>query len=134
MPKIITVLVEFGCKMEGTLVEIWKLVAGPQLEPIRTPLPSLKMTPQKPMVELKIPLPQHPSKELVLETKKKEVPAIEVVVKKMTERDSETPKTTSFEPSFSVVKERQEEEEGAYSKHGGGGGRILRGGGIGDFR
>ena len=33
-PKIITILVNFGCKMEATLVEIWKLVAGPQLEPI----------------------------------------------------------------------------------------------------
>ena len=58
-PKIITILVEFGCKMEATLVEMRKLVPGPRLEPIQLPLPSTKGTPQKsrPMVELKILLP-----------------------------------------------------------------------------
>ena len=101
LPKIITILVEFGCRMEGTLAEMQKLGAGPQLEPIRAPLPSPKPTPQKdrPLVELKTPLPQYPGKELVVETPKIKVPAAPTPSTKMIERESETPKTTSSEPS-----------------------------------
>ena len=82
-------------------MEIKKLVLGPQLEPIKLPLPSPKSTLQKtkPIVELKTPLPQRPGKELVPE-EKKVIPTIVVPSKsKMTERESETPKTTSSEPS-----------------------------------
>ena len=39
-PKIVTVLVEFGKKMEATLVEMQKLLLGLQLEPIQVPIPS----------------------------------------------------------------------------------------------
>ena len=58
-PKIIAILVNFGRKMEATLVEIQKLVSGVQSEPSRVPLPSPKATPQKnrPIVELKTSLP-----------------------------------------------------------------------------
>ena len=100
-PKIITILVDFGHKMEVILVKIRKLVAGPQLEPIWLPLPSSKDTPQKtrPVVELKTPLPQCLGKELVPEGKKKVTPTIVVPAKKMTVREPETPKMMSSEPS-----------------------------------
>ena len=100
MPKIITVLVEFGYRMEGILVEMRKLVARPQSEPIRAPLPSLKAIPQKdrPLVELKTPLPQCPGKELIAEILKIEVPAAPTSSTKMTKRELETPKTMSSEP------------------------------------
>ena len=74
-PKIIAILVNFGHKMDATLVEIRKMVSGLQLKPSRVPLPSPKVTPQKsrPIVELKTPLPQCPMKELVAEIAKIEV-------------------------------------------------------------
>ena len=55
LPKIITILVDFGYRMEGTLVEMRKFVAGQQPELIRAPLPSLKAKSQKdrPLVKLK---------------------------------------------------------------------------------
>ena len=42
MSKIVNVLVEFGRKMEATLVEMQKLLPGPQPEPFRMPIPSPK--------------------------------------------------------------------------------------------
>ena len=79
-----------------------KLVPGPRLEPIQLPLPSTKGTPQKskPMVELKILLPQLPSKELAVEVPKIKLPAaLAPATMKMTKRESETPKMMNFEPS-----------------------------------
>ena len=38
--KIIPILINFACKMETTLVEIWKLVPGSQAGPSRPPLSS----------------------------------------------------------------------------------------------
>ena len=99
LPKIITVLVEFGRRVEAILVEIQKLVSKPQLEPIQPPLSFTKTTPQKPLVELKTLPPHRPGKEVVPEAKKKEPPTIVVPVKKMTERELKTPKTTNSEPS-----------------------------------
>ena len=102
IPKIITVLIDFGYKMEATLVEMRKLVSIPQPEPIRLPIPSPRGSPQKTrlIVELKTPLPQCPSKELVTETLKIMIPAASIPAKaKMTKKESETPKTTSFDPS-----------------------------------
>ena len=101
LPKIITILVEFGHRMEGILMEMRKLVARPQSELIRAPLPSLNATPQKdrPLVELKTPLPQCPGKELIAKILKIEVPAAPTSSTKMTKRELETPKTTSSEPA-----------------------------------
>ena len=102
-PKIITILVNFGCKMEATLIERRKLVSGSQSKPSRVPLPSLKATPQKsrPIVELKTLLLQRPMKELVVEIAKIEVlVALALAKTKMTKRELETPKTTSSEPSL----------------------------------
>ena len=98
-PKIMN----FGRKMKATLVEMRMLVAGPQLEPIRIPLPSPKALPQKskPVVELKTPLPQRSIKELVAKIAKIEIPAAPASAKtKMTKRELETPKTTSSKPSL----------------------------------
>ena len=111
-PKIVAVLVDFGCKMEAMLVEMRKLVAGLQLEPIRLLIPSLKDTPQKtrPVVELKTLLSQHPGKEPVAE--KKVTPTVEVLAKaKMSEREPKTPKTTSSNSSpreASTMKKKKE--------------------------
>ena len=92
---------DFGHKMEATLVEIQKLVFESRSELSQIPLPSPKTTPLKtrPMVELKTPLPQCPRKELVIEAPKIEVLAAPIPATKMTEKESETPKTTSFELS-----------------------------------
>ena len=62
-------------------------------------------------MELKTPLPQRPSKELVPEVKKKETPLVVVPTKKMTERESETPKMTSFEPSPQQKNMRKKKKE-----------------------
>ena len=113
-PKIIIFLVEFGRRMEATLVKMQKLVPGPQLEPIWLPLPSPKSTLQKtrPIVQLKTPLPQRLGKELILEAVKKATPTIVVsATEKMTKKESETPKTTSSEPSLqqrSTIKKKKE--------------------------
>ena len=101
-PKIITILVEFGRKMEAILVEMRKLVPRPQPEPIRLPIPSPKDMPHKTrlIVELKTPLPQRLGKEPIAEAVKKATPTIMVLAKpKMTKKESETPKITSFDPS-----------------------------------
>ena len=93
---------DFGRKIEATLVEMRKLVARPQPEPIRLPLPSPRGTPQKTrlIVELKTLLPQHPGKEPVIEIPTMVILVAPVPMKtKMTERELETPKTTSFDPS-----------------------------------
>ena len=39
-PKIINVLVEFGQKIEATLVVMWKLLLAPQPKPIQLPISS----------------------------------------------------------------------------------------------
>ena len=44
-PKIITILVNFRCKMEAVPVEIWKLVSGSQAQPSQPPFPSPEATP-----------------------------------------------------------------------------------------
>ena len=91
--------------MEPTLVEMRKLVFEPQPELSWVPLSSLKTMPQKTklMVELKTPLLQHLSKELVAETSKIEILvalAPTPATKKMTERELETPKMMGSEPSL----------------------------------
>ena len=47
VPKIVNVLVEFGRKMEAILVEMRKLLPGPQLELFWLPIPSPRDTPLK---------------------------------------------------------------------------------------
>ena len=97
--KIIPILVNFGHKMETTLVEIRKLVLGSQAGSSRPPLPSLAATPQKEksLVGLKTPLQQLPIKDLIAEVAKIEISAIPTLAK--TKGELETPKTTSSEHS-----------------------------------
>ena len=78
------------------------MVARPQPKLIRIPLLSPKATPQKsrPVVELKTLLLQCPIKELVAKIVKIEIPVAPASAKtKMTKRELETPKTTSFKSS-----------------------------------
>ena len=99
--------------MEAILVEIRKLVLGPQLELIWLPLPSPKSTPHKtrPIVELKPLLPQRFGKELVPEAVKKVTLTVVVPKKtKMTERESKTPKTTSSKPFLQRRNTRKKKE------------------------
>ena len=60
VPKIVNVLVEFKRKMEATLVEMRKLLPGPQPELFRLPIPSSKGTLpiNRATVELKTPQQQ----------------------------------------------------------------------------
>ena len=92
LPKVIAILVSFERKMEATFVEIWKLVSRSPAELSRPPLPSPKATPlkEKPLVELKTPLPQQPIKELVAEVAKIEIPAIPASAK--AKRELELPR------------------------------------------
>ena len=114
--------------MELILVEMQKFLPRPQLEPIRLPIPSSRNTLQKtkPTMELKTLLQHRPSKELATEVQKVVVLASLVQVKpKMIEKESETPKTTSSDPSMwrvSIGKKkkeptsepsREEEDEGS---------------------
>ena len=104
--KIIPILVSFIMKMEAALVDIWKLVSGSATGESRWPL---KKTPlkEKPLEEVKNPLLQQLVKELVAGLAKIGRPpttellaATPTVVKvKKIGMDSETPKTTSSEPS-----------------------------------
>ena len=128
-PKIVNVLVEFGRKMEVTLVEMQKLLPGPQPEPIWLPIPSPKgiLLKNRATVELKTPLQHYPGKKPVVEVQKVVTPTSPVQVKmKMTEREPEIPKTTSFDPSprrVNTTKKKKEptpnssmemEEEGSF--------------------
>ena len=110
LPKLIAILVSFGHKMEAILGEIWKLVPGSQSEPIRPSFPSPKTTPQKekPLVELKTPLPQRLVKELVAKIAKIEVLA--ALATKAIEKESEIFKTTSSEPSSQQRSSRKKKE------------------------
>ena len=96
--KIIAILVGFQHKMEVVLGEIRKLVPGLLVELSQPPLPPPKEMPQKekPLEEVKTPLPQRPGKELVAKSVKIELPA--AVAKTKTGKDSDTPETSS-EPS-----------------------------------
>ena len=98
--KVIAILMSFGRKMEATLVEMRKLVSGSLAESSRPPLPSPKAMPlkEKPLMELKTPLPQQPMKELVAEVAKIEILAAPASTK--AKKELETPKTTSSEPSL----------------------------------
>ena len=89
LSKVIAILMSFGSKMEVTLVEMRKLVCGLPAESSQLVLPSPKTMPQKekPLVELK---------ELVVEVAKIEIPIAPASAKA---KESETPKTTSLEPS-----------------------------------
>ena len=100
--------------MEATLVKMRKLLPGLQLEPIRLPIPSPRDTLQKnrPIIELKTLLQHRPGKEPIAKVQKVVVPASLVQVKpKMTERESETPKTTSSDPSLRRVSTRKKKKE-----------------------
>ena len=102
--KIITILVNFGRKMETTLVDIRKLVSRSQAGPSRPPL--LLTTPQKEkqVKELKTLLQQRLIKEVIAKVAKIEIPTAvsattPIAAKaKKTEKDSET-KMTSSKPS-----------------------------------
>ena len=90
------------------------MLLGPQLEPIRLPIPSPKDTLLKNMatMELKTVL-QHPhGKELVGEVQKVVTPASPFQVKtKMTEKEPEIPKMTSFDSSLRRVSTRKKKKE-----------------------
>ena len=60
LPKVIAILKSFEWKMEAILVEMRKLVSRSPMESSQPPLPFLKAMPlkEKPLVELKTPLPQ----------------------------------------------------------------------------
>ena len=112
--KIVNVLVEFAKKMEATLVEMRKLLPGPRPKLIRLPIPSPKGTPQKNrvIVELKTPVHHCHGKESAIEVQKVVAPASPIQVKpKMTERESETLKTTSFDPSLRRISTKKKKKE-----------------------
>ena len=94
-----------------TFVEMQKLVSGSQAGPSQPPLPSLTARPQKekPLVELKTLLPQRSIKELIAEVAKIEIPAALAPTKMKTK--SETPKTTSFEPSLQRMSTKKTKKE-----------------------
>ena len=77
MPKVIAILVGFHKMMEVVLGEIRKLVPGSVRELSWLPLPPPKDTPQKekPLEEMKTPLPQRPGKEAVAEVSREAPPA-----------------------------------------------------------
>ena len=69
--KIIKVLVSFTRKVETALVEICKIVSGTLAgESSHPPRPPLAETPlkEKPLSEVKTPLPQRPEKEVIAES------------------------------------------------------------------
>ena len=92
-------MVNFTRKIEAALVDIRKLVSKSQAKSSRPLLPPPKETPQKdkPLEEVKTPLPQRLVKELVAGLAKIEVPV--AATKTKAGRDSKTPKTMSFESS-----------------------------------
>ena len=105
---------EFGQKIEATLVEMWKLLPGPQPEPIRLPIPSSKGTPlkKKAALELTTPLQHCLGKEPVIEVQKVVTLASPVQMKpKMTEREPEIPKMTSFNPFPRRVSTKKKKKE-----------------------
>ena len=104
--KIITILVNFGCKMEATLVDIQKLVFELQARLSQPPLPLMTPQKEKQVKVLKTPLHQRPIKEVIAEVAKIEIlPAatraatLATVKTKKTEKDLET-KTISSELSL----------------------------------
>ena len=107
-------MVEFGKKMEATLVQMQKLLLGSQSELFRLPIPSprgtLPLT--RVMVELKTPQQHCPSKKLVAEAKKVVTPTFLVLVKtKVVEKGPETPKTKNSNPSLRRVNTRKVKKE-----------------------
>ena len=105
---------EFGRKMEVTLVEMQKLLPRLQPELIWLPIPSPKDTPLKNKVtmELKTQLQHCPSKEPIAEVQKVVILAFPVQVKpKMIDREPKTPKTTSSNPSPRRVSTRKKKKE-----------------------
>ena len=83
LPKVIAILHSFHKKMEAVLGEIRKLVPGSVGESSQPLLPPQKETPhkEKPLEEVKTPLPQRPGKKIV-EEESGEVPALEFSVLK----------------------------------------------------
>ena len=83
MPKVIAILYGFHKKMEAVLGEIRKLVSGSVGESSRPPLPTQKETPikEKPLDEVKTPLPLQPRKEVAPEGSG-EVPTAEFPIPK----------------------------------------------------
>ena len=83
LPKVIAILYDFHKKMEAILGEIQKLVLGSVGESSRPPLPPQKETThkEKPLEEIKTPLPQQSCKETV-EEGSGEVPAAKFPVPK----------------------------------------------------
>ena len=113
MPKIVNILVEFSRKIEATLVEMRKLLPGPQPKPFRLPIPSpMGLLPMnRALVELRIPQHHHLHKEPVFEVKKVATLALVVQVKaKVVEKESETPKTKSFNPSLRRISTKKKKE------------------------
>lgn len=107
VPKIINILVEFGRKMEAILVEMRKLVLKLQLEPFRMPISS----PKGPLSINRTPQQHRLSKEPVSEVKRIATPAPVVQMKaKVVEKESETSKTKSSDPSLRRVSIRKKKE------------------------
>ena len=100
--------------MEETLVEMWKLLPGPQLEPFQLLIPSPRSTPlkQKATMELKILQQHHHGKEPVTEVDKVVTLASAVPVKiKVVEKEPGTPKAMSSDPSPRRVSTRKKKNE-----------------------
>ena len=104
--KIIKVLVSFTCRMEIALVDIQKIVYGSSTrESSRPSMPPPIETPrkEKPLEEIKTPLPQRPGKEVVME-ESNEVSRAKFMTAKLAEALVITPmpkvkKSENFEPS-----------------------------------
>ena len=117
--KIVNVLVEFVRKREATLVEMPKLLLGPQPELFRLPIPSPTGIPLKHMatIELNTLQQHHLGKEPITGVKKVVTPVSSVQVKtKMTKKGLETPKTMSSNPFSRRVNTRKKKILGAHSR------------------
>ena len=82
--KIIKVLVTFTWKIETALVDIQKIVFGASVgessQP-QTPPPTEMLRKEKPLSEVKTPLPQRPEKEAIAETSGEVPPAEFMTIK-----------------------------------------------------
>ena len=116
--KIIKVLVSFTRKMETALVDIRKFVSrasvGESSRPLRPP-PTETPHKEKPLSEVKTPLPQRPEKEAIAETSGA-VPSAECVTAKPAEVTIVTPVSkgkgsVSAEPSPRKGKKKESSSE-----------------------
>ena len=111
-----SILINFGRKMETTLGEMRKLFSGSQAEgPSRPPLRAATPQKEKQWEELRTRLQQHPVKEVIVD-EAMEVPPVELLAAilvakaKRTEKDSKT-KMISSEPSLHMRSARKKAKE-----------------------